>query len=179
MSKERFHFLNVAEHDRYGKGSVMVWAGISINGKTDLYVVENGSLTAMRCFNEILDQFVRLYAGVIRPDFILMDDNASPHHAHVTNAYLERETVVRMDCPALSPDLNPIEHTWDMLQHAVSARPVQPRTFQELKDALVAEWRLIPRNQIRTLITSMRRRCRAVIDARGRHVLLGSLSQQM
>ena len=111
MSKERFHFLNVAEHDRYGKGSVMVWAGISINGKTDLYVVENGSLTAMRCFNEILDQFVRLYAGVIRPDFILMDDNASPHHAHVTNAYLERETVVRTDCPALSPDLNPIEHT--------------------------------------------------------------------
>ena len=60
-----------------------------------------------------------------------------------------------------------------MLQHAVSARPVQPRTFQELKDALVAEWRLIPRKQIRTLITSMRRRCRAVIDARGRHALLG------
>ena len=46
MSKERFHYLNVAEHDRYGKGSVMVWIGISINGKTDLYVVENQTLTA-------------------------------------------------------------------------------------------------------------------------------------
>ena len=62
---------------------------------------------------------------------------------------------------------NPIEHAWDMLQHAVSARPVQPTTLQELKDALVAEWRLFPQNRIRTLITSMRRRCRAVIDARG------------
>ena len=33
MPKERFDDLNVAEHDRYGKGSVMVWAGISVNGK--------------------------------------------------------------------------------------------------------------------------------------------------
>ena len=144
MSKERFHYLNVAEHDRYGKGSVMVWAGISVNGKTDLYVVENGTLTAVRYCNEILDPFVRPYAGAIGPVFILMDDNARPLRAHVTNAYLERETVVRMDWPARSPDLNPIEHVWDMLQHAVSARPVQPRTLQELNDALVAEWRFIP-----------------------------------
>ena len=28
---------------------------------------------------------------------------------------------------------------------------------------------MIPQNRIQTLITSMRMRCRAVIDARGRH----------
>ena len=33
MCKERFDDLNVAEHDRYGKVSVMVCAGISVNGK--------------------------------------------------------------------------------------------------------------------------------------------------
>ena len=110
ISKERFHYLNVAEHDRYGKGSVMVWAGIRVNGKTDLCVVENGTLTAVRYCNEILDQFVRPYAGAIGPDFILMADNARPHRAHVTDAYLERETIVRLDWPARSPDLNPIEH---------------------------------------------------------------------
>ena len=169
MSKERFYYLNVAEHDRYGKGSVMALAGISINGKTDLYVVENGTLMAVRYCNEILDQFVKPYAGAISLDFILMDDNARPHRAHVTDAYMECETIVHMDWPARSPDLNPIEHACDMLQHAISARPVQPRTLQELKDAMVAEWRLIQQNWIRTLITSMRRRCRAVIDARGRH----------
>ena len=84
-----------------------------------------------------------------------------------------------MDWTARSPVLNPIEHAWDMLQHAVSARPVQPRTLQELKDALVADWRLIPQTGY-GLITSMRRRCRAVIDARGRHTRYqGSLSQQI
>ena len=67
MSKERFRDLNVAEHDRYVKGSVMVWAGISVNGKTDLYVVVKGTLTAVRYCNEIRDQFVRPYAGAIGP----------------------------------------------------------------------------------------------------------------
>ena len=33
MPKEIFDELKVAEHDRYGKGSVMVRAGISVNGK--------------------------------------------------------------------------------------------------------------------------------------------------
>ena len=147
----------------------MVWAGINVDEKTDLYVVENRTLTAVRYCNEILDQFVTPYAGAIGPDFILMDDHACPHRAHVTDAYLVCEAIVRMDWPARSLDLNPIEHAWGMLKHAVSARPMQPRTLQELEDALLAEWRLIPQNRIQTLITSMHRRRRAVIDARGRH----------
>ena len=31
--KQRFDELNVAKHDRYSKGSVMVWASISVNVK--------------------------------------------------------------------------------------------------------------------------------------------------
>ena len=98
-----------------------------------------------------------------------MDDNARPHRVHVTDAYLEHETIVHMDWPAWPLNLNPIEHVWDILQRGISARPVQPRTLQELKDALVADRRLIPQNRIQILVTSMRRRCRAVIDARGHH----------
>ena len=78
-----------------------------------------------------------------------------------------------MEADSTKPDTDSeYEHAQeDILQRAISARPVQPRTLntQELKDALVAEWRLIPQNRIQTLIMGMRRRCRAVIDARGRH----------
>ena len=61
-----------------------------------------------------------------------------------------------MDWPARSLDLNLIEHTGDILQSAILAIPVQPRTLQGLKDALVTDLRRIPQNRIQTLISSMR-----------------------
>ena len=60
-------------------------------------------------------------------------------------------------------------HAWDMLQTAVSSRPVQPASVQELRQALLEEWDQIPQYKIRRLISSMRRRCQAVIEARGHH----------
>ena len=70
----------------------MVWKGIIVNGKTDLHAIENGILTALKYFNEILAQFARPSACSIGQEFILIDDNARPHRAHVTNAYLELDT---------------------------------------------------------------------------------------
>ena len=60
MPNERFAPVCVAEHDRFGGGSVIVWAGISTQGKTDLHVIDNGTLTALRYVNEILDVYVHL-----------------------------------------------------------------------------------------------------------------------
>ena len=169
MPNERFAPVCVAEHDRFGGGSVMVWAGISAQGKTDLHVIDNGTLTALRYINEILDVYVRPYTGAVGENFILMDDNARAHRARITDQYLEQATIVRMEWPARSADLNPIEHAWDMLKTAVSSRPVQPASVQELTQALLEEWDQIPQYKIRRLISSMGRRCQAVIEARGHH----------
>ncbi len=168
MTGERYADCCVAEHDRFGGGSVMVWGGISITGKTDLHVVE-GNLTGVRYRDEILHPIVRPYAGAIGDDFVLMDDNARPHRARVVEDYLQTETIERMDWPSLSPDMNPIEHAWDKLQQAVSARPVPPTNRQELRTALIEEWTRLPQIFFRRLIRSMQRRCRAVIQAHGGH----------
>ena len=69
-----------------------------------------------------------------------MDDNARPHTAHAIQEYLERKGIERLDWAARSPDLNPIEHVWNSLQTAISARQVQPRSIQELGIMLVQEW---------------------------------------
>ena len=160
MPGERYTDCCVTEHDRFGGGSVMVGAGISIDGKTDLHVI------AVRYRDEILYPIVRPYAGAVGDCFILMDNNARPYRARVVTDYLENETIERMECPSCSTDMNPIEHAWDMLHKAVSIRPILPNNRQELSVALIEEWTGLSQLCFRRLIRSMHRRCRAVIRAR-------------
>ncbi|GFV05656.1 transposable element Tcb2 transposase [Trichonephila clavipes] len=97
--------------DSYRGGGILVWAGISLGGHTDLHVFHGGTVTGLRYRDEILDPYVRPYAAAIGNDFILMDDNARPHRDRIVEKYLEGITVLeRMEWPARSPDLNPIEH---------------------------------------------------------------------
>ena len=112
-SIERFAPVCVAKNDRSGGGSFMVWTCIGTQEKTGLYIIQNGTLTAAGYVNEILDVYVCQYAGAIGPDFILMDDNASPRSALAANQYPQTATIERMDWPPRSPDLNPIEHAAD------------------------------------------------------------------
>ncbi|KAL0149715.1 hypothetical protein M9458_054998 [Cirrhinus mrigala] len=51
---ERSAACNILQHDRFGSGSVMVWGGISLEGRTALHVLARGSLTAIRYRDEIL-----------------------------------------------------------------------------------------------------------------------------
>ena len=78
-------------------GSVMVWGGISWDGRTDLCVLHCGALTAQRFRDDILDVHVRPYAGAIGDPFILMGDKARTHIAHAIQEYLEREGIERLD----------------------------------------------------------------------------------
>lgn len=81
-----------------------------------------------------------------------MDNNASLYTAHVVQEYLQREGITRIDWPAYSLYLNPIEHIWNGVQVLISACQVQPRTLQELGAFLVDEWNAIPQRVIQNLI---------------------------
>ena len=108
---ERYAACNIIQHDRFGGGSVMVWGGMSMEGRSDLYRLENGSLTAIRYRDEILEPMVRPYAGAVGPGFLLMHDNARPHVARVCRQYLEDEGIDTIEWPSRSPDLNPTHQT--------------------------------------------------------------------
>lgn len=53
---------------------------------------------------------------------VFMQDNASVHKARIVTSYLNQEEVKLLPWPARSPDLNPIENVWSLMQKAVYDR---------------------------------------------------------
>ncbi|GFX95830.1 transposable element Tc3 transposase [Trichonephila clavipes] len=168
--RTRYHQSNTVERHSYRGGGILVWAGISLGGHTDLHVFHGGSVTGLRYRDEILDPYVRPYAAAIGNDFILMDDNARPHRARIVEEYLEDHGLERMEWPARSPDLNPIEHLWDYLGREVAALNPPPRSLHELKQGLLCVWSSLSIPVSGNLINSMGNRCRQCIQVRGGHI---------
>ncbi|GFX78809.1 transposable element Tcb2 transposase [Trichonephila clavipes] len=150
---------NIIERDRYGGRGVLVWGGIMHGSRTDLHIFDAGSVNGTRYCNEILLPYVRLFRGAMGLQLLFMDDNAPCHRTVAAEQLLESEDIERMDWPARSPDLNPIEHVWDFLGRHLAARTLPPVTIRELRLSLQDEWAAMPQQLIDTLILSMGRRC--------------------
>jgi transposase len=48
------------------------------------------------------------------------DDNARPHRARIVQHVLQQEAVQTIPWPAMSPDMNPIEHVWDFIGRKIN-----------------------------------------------------------
>ncbi|GFX92012.1 uncharacterized protein TNCV_5004761 [Trichonephila clavipes] len=133
---------NIQEKDRYPTCSIMVWAGIMINGRTRLYVVVNRTMTAQRCIDEVL----------------------LPHDC------LDSEGIKRLVWPAHSPDLSPIENVWDALGRQDAGRNNPPTNKNTLIRALTEEWDKLPQQLLDNAVQSMVRRVECCITLHGGHI---------
>jgi hypothetical protein len=159
----------VLETDRFSGGSVMIWGGISHVERTDLKIIDgNRNATCYR--DESIAPIVLPFLRSHRFSHVFQQDNARCHVARVSMNFLNDNHIRTLPCmPALYPDLNLIEHLWDEFGRRVRNGLNPPETLDELRRALIQEWYNIPLAFIRNLIGSMRRRCQAVINARGGH----------
>ncbi|GFX25341.1 transposable element Tcb2 transposase [Trichonephila clavipes] len=133
---------NIQEKDRYPTCSIMVWAGIMINGRTRLHVVANGTMTGQRYIDEVL----------------------LPHDC------LDSEGIQRLVWPARSPDLNPIENVWDVFGRQVAGRNYPPTNKNTLIRALTEEWDKLPQQLLDNVVQSMVRRVECCITLPGGHI---------
>ncbi|GFT13263.1 transposable element Tcb2 transposase [Trichonephila clavipes] len=160
--------VRLTSRRRHDRRDVGVWWPL-IDGRTDLYIIRDGHLTARRYRDEILRPIVVPYAAAIGDDFILMDENSRPHRANLVEDSLFEEGIVGMEWSACSPNMNRIEHVWDALGRRVAGRQPPPQTLQELERALLEEWDRIPQLVINSINDSMPQRCSTLLAVRGNH----------
>ncbi|GFT21275.1 transposable element Tcb2 transposase [Trichonephila clavipes] len=134
---------NIQEKDRYPTCSIMVWAGIIINGRTRLHVVANGTMTGQRYIDEVLLPHVHLFRGAVGDKFVFMDDNATCHR-----------TLTVQDC----------------LDSEVAGRNYPPQNKNNLIRALTEEWDKLPQQLLDNVVQSMVRRVERCITLHGGHI---------
>ena len=130
---------------------------ISHDCKLDLVTIQ-GNLTGDQYIRDVLQPVVPHFDNhPLATRHVYMDDNTRPH------AYLQSKPVTSVPWPAMSSDLNPIEHIWDMLGRRILARELPVQNTRQLEAAL----HQLSQQDNRRLTGGMRRRVEAVIQARG------------
>ncbi len=138
--------------------SLMVWGCISAYGMGSLHVLE-GTMNAER-YIKVLEQHMlpsrwRLF----------QQDNAKPHTAAITTAWLRSRRVRVLKWPACSPDLSTIENIWHIIKWKIHQR--RPWSLQQLETYIRQEWDQIPTPKLQKLVNSMPRRLQTVLKRRG------------
>ncbi len=115
--------------------SLMVWGCISAYGMGSLHVLE-GTMNAER-YIKVLEQHM-----LPSRRRLFQQDNAKPHTAAITTAWLRSRGVRVLNWPACSTDISPIENIWCIIKQKIHQR--RPQTLQQLETYIRQEWDQIP-----------------------------------
>ncbi|WP_339045715.1 IS630 family transposase [Candidatus Mesenet endosymbiont of Agriotes lineatus] len=87
------------------------------------------------CNSEIFEAYVEnTLVPVLKPGQTIIMDNASFHKSIKIRELIENSGCKLMFLPPYSPDLNPIEHIWFTIKHAV--RKTLPTFWPNINDAI-------------------------------------------
>ena len=96
---------------------------------------------------------------------VFQQDNAGPHSAQVTKAWLHRHGLCILDWLACSPDLSPIENVWRIMKRRIGQW--RPQTVEQLKACMRQEWAKIPLAKRQQWISSVPKQLQSMIKRKG------------
>lgn len=125
----------------------------------------NGIMDATKYCEILGDNMLPHLLEKMAPNSIFQHDNDPKHSSRLVRKYLSDHDVQVLDWPSQSPDLNPIENLWEILDREV--RKKNPSNLTELEQILKSEWEKIPLDITTSLVDSMPSRLQAVIENKG------------
>jgi transposase len=114
--------------------------------------------------NPVVDEWIQTNGS---EDWIFMQDNAPCHKARATMDEIRRRGIKILDWPAMSPDLNPIEHVWAWMKDYIQNHYPRPASEAELKRQVLEAWNAVPEDFLLHLVHSMPRRINMVASTGG------------
>ncbi len=151
-----------------GGGGVMVWGIFSWHTLGPLVPIEH-RLNATVYLSIVADHVHPFMTTVYSSsDGYFQQDNAPCHKAQIiSDWFLEHDNeFTLLKWPSQSPDLNPIEHLWDVVEWEIHIMDVQMTNLQQLRDAIMSIWTKISEECFQHLVESMPRRTKAVLKAK-------------
>ena len=162
------HLTTCVKHQK----KINVWGAFSAHKVGMLHRIEG--IMDQHVFNTILHNVAMPTIDMLFPaqseeddrqNFIFQQDNDPKHTARPNRQWLIDNNIRTFNWPSNSPDLNPIENLWSILDRTLHNRT--PNNEADLFLMLQEAWFNIPIDTLQSLVASMPRRYQAVIDSKG------------
>ena len=153
-----------------GRQSLMIWGCIAYGQLGPLIRIPKDARKGVDYIRLVLGgPLMDLYMELSeeRGLVAVMEDGAPVHRCKLARNFRTTHKIDVFPHPAQPPDLNPIEHVWKHLKVKINNREIQPKTVDDMWEALLEEWGKIDAGFINSLIDSMPDRAEAVYEANG------------
>ncbi|MBW0580385.1 hypothetical protein O181_120100 [Austropuccinia psidii MF-1] len=152
----------------------MVWGALCGAIQSKLVFLPLGQRSAANFIEKIykpglLSFYKELIDAVVAKNYdqlTLMEDGAPIHMAQVSNDWQQSNNSHKLQWPANSPSLNPIENVLFKMKYMVT-NLFNPKTMDELKAAVNAAWEEIPFEHLDNVLLSLPHQMQAVVNANG------------
>ncbi|KAI6654040.1 hypothetical protein LOD99_2887 [Oopsacas minuta] len=155
--------------------SLMIWAGVSADSRTNLIFVPQGVKINSQTYRELVLEPEIASAGeklFQNHPWTYQQDSAPAHASKVSQSWFREQNIdfiSKDEWPPSSLDLNPLDYSvWANLESRACAK--SHKSLESLKVSLLSEWQKIPQEELRKAVHQFRSRLTSVIHKKGGYI---------